>query len=878
MPFKLRFVPVCLFAMAAALIACAPARAQAPDAEAETSIAEAAFHDPQSPDVYRALSGMGDPHVGPMSGSSEGVFSTNDPKQVALLKQLFRDDSLSDNFWVGGENCRLEQPLITLGARIAALGEHSAYVQQWIRVQRAVLSACSYSGSNEAQGKVVVLPPPMRAYDPRITRLQREDRPYQAASALFYGKHLTQAAEAYDRIAASNSDQRYSARYMAIAIRAGTQVNRNDYKPLIPVSRSLAAVRALEADRSAPADVRRYAYDLIGWIGAKDEGGEARTAQVTATLRALEAPISLLKTDGEAQRRYADARDTRDHLFSSTEDAAALWTGDVPADLTGTLAMIEAAKQDPLARWMTFPRSPWQPVAEYRGGAAWATATAPEGVARVRNELARLAPDRGNAANPWAHEALMWSDHYEPSLWVMLDNETRAKAAHDERALHVADLDFYHQTRTAIMAGGAGGFEAALTHLAAATDRRTLGWTTTAREALRYLMAEGRVDEAHRLRDRLDLVSMAHADDAPRPDDAPYARYYTMRETGILSALILLAEDEDHLAPLLSDAAYDQAPLLNRLPIAEITRLAAREEVAMEWRSVLARTAWTRTYALGRMVDPHLDRLMRALNPDITAHWLSRPGHPIRPDDRLALQDVLATPALNTLIDEYGRHRKTPGSVAQGVLPTGIDHNKHNDDDWWCPWNPKTNDILLDDVLAKTLVSADGDSAYDAPAKPSDWDLKRDALLRALRSASFLLRSADTTELDSLTQIRSAPELLTERAIDWVEHPGLLGSRKGQAETLAAAIVSTRWGCDWAGKHGVYSHAAFTLLHERFPDTNAAKHTKYWYDCDGDCPKDDDGHPASTRADGLPPMPTLPAPSRHMRGLVDRIWAETASK
>lgn len=877
MPFKLRFAPVSLFAMAAALIACAPARAQALDAEAGTSIAEAAFHDPQSPDVYRALTGMGDPHIGSMSGSFEGVFSTNDPKEVALLKQLFPADSSSDNFWVGGENCRLDQPLITLRARISALGDRSAYIQQWIRVQRAVLSACSYSSSNEAKARAIVLPPPMPTYDPCVTQLQREDRAYQAATALFYGEHLAQAAQAYSRIAASNSDQRYYARYMAIAIRAGTQVNRNDYKPLIPVSRSLAAARALEADRSVPANVRRYAYDLIGWIGAKDEGYEARTAQASGTLRALEAPTSLLKTDDEAQRRYANARDTRDHLFSRTEDAAALWTGDAPADLTGTLAMIEAAKQDPLAKWMIFPRAPWQPVAEYRGGAAWATATAPEGVARVRSELSRLAPDRGNAANPWAHEALMWSEYYEPELWAMVDSETLAKAAHDERATHVADLDFYNQTRTAIMDGGAGGFEAALTRLAAATDRRTLGWTTTTREALRYLMAEGRVDEAHRLRDRLDLVSMAHADDAPRPDSAPYIRY-TMRETGILNALILLAEDEDHLAPLLSNAAYDQAPLLDRLPIAEMTRLAARKDVAMEWRSVLARTGWARTYALGLMVDPHLDRLMRALNPDITAHWLSRPGRPIRPDDRIALEDVLATPALNTLIDEYGRHRKTPGSVAQGVLPTGIDHNKNDDDDWWCPWNPKTNDILLDDVLAKTLVSADGDSVYDDQSKPSDWDLRRDGLLRALRTASFLLRSADTKEVDALTRIRCAPELLTERAIDWIEHPGFLGSRKGQAETLAAAIVSTRWGCDWAGRHGAYSHAAFTLLHERFPDTDVAKHTKYWYDCNGDCPKDDDGHPTSTRADSLPPMPTLPAPPRRVRGLVDRVWAKPASK
>ena len=871
-----RSAAISLLSLAAALSAQAPLHAQALDADAERSIAETAFRDPQSPDVYRALSGMGDAHVGAVSDAFDEVYSTNDPKQVALLKQLFPDDTSSgDQFWVGGENCRLVQPLNVLRSRIATLGERSPYVQQWIRVQRAVFTACSYSRTNKASAKVATLPPPLATRNTRIAGIQRDDRAYQAATALFYARHMGQAAQAFDRIAASRSEHRYYARYMGIAIRAGTQVDRNSYAPLAPVGRSLSAARALVADRAAPADVRRDAYDLIGWIGASDQGLEARRAQVDATLQALEAPLGRLKTDDEAQRRYADARDTRDHLFSATNDAAALWTGAVPANLTGTMAMVQAARTDRLAEWMVFPKSPWQPVADYRGGLAWATATMPTGVERVRSELEQLAPDPGNAANPWAHEALMWSDHYDPTLWAMVDGEAQSKAAHDERALHMADLDFYHQVRTAIMAGGADGFDAALAHLASVSDRHSLMWTTTVRETLRYLMVRDRITEAFRVRDRLDLVSLARADDSPRPNDAPYLSY-SMRESGSLNVLILLAEDEDHLAPLLSDSAYDQAPLLNRLPIAEMRRLAARPDVATEWRSALARTAWTRTYALGRPVDPDLDRLMRSLNPDITAHWRSRPGRAIRPGDRLALQDVLATPALNALIDEYGRHRKTPGMMAQGILPAGIDHNKNDDDDWWCPWNPKTNDVLLDDALASTLISAYGDNAFADPAKPSDWNRERDGLLRSLRSASFLMRSADPAEIQSLTQIRCAPELLTERAIDWVEHPGLVGSRKGQPEALANAIVATRWGCDWAGRHGVYSRAAFTLLHTRFPNADASKHARYWYDCNGECAKDDEGHPANNRSDALPAVPTLPAASRREARLVDRIWAKPA--
>ena len=877
MPSLFRSASVSACALAAALIANGPAFAQAPDTSIETSISEAAFHDPQNPDVYRALSGMGDPQVAATSDTSGEDFSTRDPKEVALLKRLFPGDSSSDDsFWIGGENCRLDQPLATIRARIMAFGAHSAYVQQWIRVQRAVFTGCTYSHSGQAsEATAVRLPPPMITSDPHVAKAQREDRAYQAATALFYGRQMPQAAAAFARIAASRSDHRYYARYMAVAIGAGTQPNKYECKPIVPVMRALAEARTLEADPAVPAEIRRDAYDLIGWIGASNQGLPARQAQVDQTMRALEAPLALLKIDDEAQRRYADARDTRQFLFSSTEDAAALWTGDVPSDLTGTRAMLRAAQTDRFAEWMVFPHSPWESSNDHTDGAPWATGTNPKGAARVRSELAHLAPDPGDAANPWAHEALMWSDRYNPALWGMVDDEAEARTAHDPRAVEIAGLDFYHQARTAIMAGGAPGFEATLSHLTSFSDRGTLVWTTTVRETLRFLMVDGRINEARRVRDQLALVERARADDVPRPDDAPY-QGYTMRDTGVLNLLILLAEDEDHLAPLLSDRAYDQAPLFNRLSIDEMRRLAARGDVAMEWRSALDRTAWTRTYALGRVVDPDLDRQMRALNPDITAHWLSRAGRPIRPEDRLALQDVLVTPGFNTLIDEYGRHRKTPGVLAQGILPAGIDHNKNDDDDWWCPWNPEVNDDLLDAALATTLADLGGDSIYHEPGKPSDWDLSRDRLLHALRSTSFLLRSVDEVEIGLLTKIRSAPELLTERTIDWVEHPGMFGKRAGQANALAAAIVTTRWGCDWAGAHGVYSHAALTLLHTRFPDTDAAKRVRYWYNCNDACRTNDDGHPVSPRVAALPAMPTLPAAAPRGIELVERVWGKPA--
>ena len=847
------------------------------DRQTLMSTAANAFHDPQSPDVYRALSGMGDPEIGSGSATFDDDFwSTTDPTEIALLRRLLpSNESAADgSYWFNNGNCRVKQPLETLRQRIEMLGAKSAYIDQWIAVQRAAFSACSDRQDSTHTSKVPALPAAMPTHDKRIARLQLADRPYQQATALFYASRMAAAARAFNRIARSSSPHRYYARYMAIAIEAGTQVDRYEYKPLVAVSHSIADARRLLADQSAPAAVRQYAYELIGWIGANNQGLEARRAQVRQALDALELPLIKLTSDTQAQGHYADARDTRKFLFSPLDDAAGIWNGDIPSELTGTRAMAEAARTDPLAEWMIFPRSPFSPPTDaWDSGNSWALATVPKGAARVRAELMRLAPDPANAANPWAHETLMWSNSYNPSLWVMVDRErARAMTTSDQGVLDASDLDFYHQARTAVMYGGRLGLDAAVARLSASADRDGLIWAGAVSESLRYLMSTSRIADAREMRDRLGLNAMAQAEDKTVDTDG------VIRSSGILDLLLLLAEDEDHLVPLLSNRSYDQAPLLNRLSINELRHLAERSGVPMEDRAAFARTAWTRTYALGRTVDARLNRLMRTLNPEITGDWLSRPGEAIKPGNRDALQDVLKTPGLNLPIDTYGRHRAIPGSLAPGPGLQNIDHNKRDETNWWCPWRTQTNDDLLDDALAGTIADLEGDTPFDADDSPSLWDQHQEPFLRAIRASSFLLRSSDATEITALTKLRSAPEILTLRTIDWVEHPGLFGGRKGQADALAAAIVTTRWGCDWAGAHGVYSRAAFRLLHQRFPLSDAAKRTKYWFDCNGACDADADGEKKNPRDPGLPSAPSLPSVPKREKALVRVIWSVASTR
>jgi hypothetical protein len=79
-----------------------------------------------------------------------------------------------------------------------------------------------------------------------------------------------------------------------------------------------------------------------------------------------------------------------------------------------------------------------------------------------------------------------------------------------------------------------------------------------------------------------------------------------------------------------------------------------------------------------------------------------------------------------------------------------------------------------------------------------------------------------------LAEMGSAPRTLSVAALGWAK-----ASRgdDGAPEALALAVKTTRYGCNWHGRHGSYSRAAQELLQKRFKDTAWAKATPYWFDC-----------------------------------------------
>ena len=119
-----------------------------------------------------------------------------------------------------------------------------------------------------------------------------------------------------------------------------------------------------------------------------------------------------------------------------------------------------------------------------------------------------------------------------------------------------------------------------------------------------------------------------------------------------------------------------------------------------------------------------------------------------------------------------------------------------------------------------------------------------------------------------------APRVLAEAAVAWGQkadsrHPD------GADEALALAVRSTRYGCQFQGGHGRWSKAAWDVLHQRFPDSDVAKRTRWWFDCKhftygcSDNAKDDQSYypidepspesPASQNPQDEPAKPNDPA-------------------
>ncbi len=798
------------------------------------------FEKPRGAATYRALAGLGDPGIEPFE--YHRTQYPNDEDETALMQRMLPSDSTemggSRYSWIETGECRPRYALQTARARIAGLGADHPYVRNWFAAQRAAFSACA-----GRDPPLQALPAPLRLSDPAMARLQRDDRAYQSASQLFYRKSAA-APAAFRRIAASPSEHAPMARYMLLAIKAEwpplkpaprpvraeseaerrvppmVQVGEPERLP-VPVAEVLADARSILADRRL-ASIHALTQGLVGSLGyASDYDGyayrdrglaahapEIRREQVRLTLEALRAPAERLRADPVARERYARALADIDKLHGEFADPAWWLTGAVPERAFASRAMAAAAKADRLAAWVLAPKSPYEQ-------GSWIRAQQQRGDFSAWNLFVSGATgDRD--ARAWEAAELSLDSGSAPGRWPDAEM-AQALRCPDDASLAALPTLFYHRVRSGLIGGRftpdpKRTFEEVLSRLESWPWQESRHYRAAVAASLRYLIAAGRIADARALRDRLVLKD-------------EYGAHYDL-------ALLLLAEDEDRFVrQMAADPSSERPVLFNQLSTAALARLAERGEVPAPERARFARVAWSRLYAMGRPIPARLDRVMRRLNPEITAGWISRPGRGGRRGDRRLLLDVLRSPELNILMTTHQREPELPN---REDVVTRIDTHQHSDNNWWCAWQVGRHSATLDELLYQQFFGKPHEYFRRVREDPLEVAGAR-PVLEPLLASSYLWKARGAAEQERLSNIDCAPKLMAERAVAWA------GRRiAGQDDALALAVRATRYGCQRQGGHGAYSKAAFSLLHARFPRSGAAKRTRYWFDCahfSGGCPR-----------------------------------------
>jgi hypothetical protein len=610
---------------------------------------------------------------------------------------------------------------------------------------------------------------------------------------------------------------------MVASIHAGSRATLDNWhaEPLIPFDQLIREIEAILADPSL-ASAHALAQELMGWVRAKTNDPAASRAYARNVLSALEAPIDVLRADPQAKARYDAALRDLAYLDWQFEDPTWFLGAGPPADYHLSRALMDAARSNDLAAWALLPAPPLRDATGV--GATWAIDST---TADPRLNISRWAygPPHWRRFQDFIlerrdREGVAWrvaaNGYFAPNVAPcdgLQDLASRARAG-DEAASAQLGFDFYDLVRLNLTQpardrpGMRQGFRDAMSCMQD-FPFPSIVLRSAARDGLRYLMSVGRLDEARQWRDAFAA---------------------NLADAGQL--LVLLAEDEDHLVLAIGGAPpstwsyggeIGKERLLNMLSIDALWRLAHREDLGQGWRALFARVAWTRTYALGRVIEGGNDRVMRSLNPEMTSGWRSRAGRAVRPGDRRVLLDVLRSPGLNLLITTHNRGPASPTREASFV---SIDTFQHSDNNWWCRWEPDRHDAMVERLLFENFFPNS-----DALALDSTGGFSVRAQLRTMLNGSYVVRQQDLDEQEALSRIDCAPKMLSERAMAWARRPGWFASRNEIAGALALAVRTTRWGCQRDGGHGAYSRAAFELLHRRFPNTDAARRTRYWYDC-----------------------------------------------
>jgi hypothetical protein len=247
----------------------------------------------------------------------------------------------------------------------------------------------------------------------------------------------------------------------------------------------------------------------------------------------------------------------------------------------------------------------------------------------------------------------------------------------------------------------------------------------------------------------------------------------------------------------------EQFPLTRMLDAAETSTLPAR------LRLILASAAWTRATELnddgvGQRVAPLLERLAPKLGPEIDQYLAA--GDPEQRHDR-ALLMILRWPTFRNYVPlaEWA----PDGVFVRFTTPLHMSAFEMRSV-WWCGFDEPSY-LGAPGPYEEAPVARLGD--FVPPAHPPSF----------LTSAD---RAQGQSEWARIAALGAAPNYLTREALAWAK------ARPDDAdvpEALALAVQGTHTSCS-DKQTGALSHAAFDLLHQRYPASPWTKKTKYWYE------------------------------------------------
>ncbi|HEV2765530.1 MAG TPA: hypothetical protein VGV38_21280 [Pyrinomonadaceae bacterium] len=255
-----------------------------------------------------------------------------------------------------------------------------------------------------------------------------------------------------------------------------------------------------------------------------------------------------------------------------------------------------------------------------------------------------------------------------------------------------------------------------------------------------------------------------------------------------------LARDETYKERASGRALFDAdavTVLNNQFPLALLRQAAVSRALPEHLRREVAVAAWTRSVLVGdRETGRALAPVLETLVPELKGLLNDEAGTSTDEQRKFsALYAILKSPGLRPHVD---------GGVGRTTPVKNIDNYRDN---WWC-------------VHTRPAASQSTGETKAAETKPVPRSFPNDR--------HRLLAGREEARVNALG---TAPNFLTRLAIEWAtkapDDPRV-------PEALHLAVRTTRYGCT-DEQTTALSKAAHALLHKRYPRSEWAKKTPYWF-------------------------------------------------